>query len=164
MFYLLSFLSCVLLIFWDQITKLWTVDYFKFEGPYKSIIDGFFQLTFLKNDGAAWGILKGGRIFFIIVTVVVVLVLIAYYFKIKKSEKSWVIKISIIMIVAGAVGNLIDRFRLGYVIDMLHFIFKDYSFPVFNFADIYVVVGTALFIIYVIFLSDEDGFDLKGND
>lgn len=155
MFYFLAFAISVVLILCDQISKFWAVTELKHSSSV-TVIDNFFYLTYLENDGAAWGTFKGGRIFFIVFTVFIVCLIIIYFIKVSKRKKSSILSISLILIFSGAVGNLIDRLKAGYVVDMIHFVFFGRNFPVFNVADIFVVTGTALFAFYTAFLSDSD--------
>ncbi|MCD7776950.1 MAG: signal peptidase II, partial [Clostridiales bacterium] len=115
-----------------------------------SVIDNFFYLTYVENKGMAFGLLSGGRWLFILFTVVVLAVIFVFFVRSRTVYTPPVVKIAVILIAAGAVGNLIDRIRLGYVVDYLHFVFFGHSFAVFNFADILVTCGTALLCIYII--------------
>lgn len=103
------------------------------------IIPGVFHLTYGRNTGAAFSILQGKQVFLIIFTMIILSMLIFYFIKnIKKSNR--LLKLSLAFIIGGALGNLIDRIRLSYVVDMFDFILINY--PVFNTADIFVVLGT----------------------
>jgi signal peptidase II len=106
------------------------------------IIKDVFHFTFVQNPGAAFGILRDQRWFFILITVVI-LGVILYYYKTLPNQKpyTWV-RVSLLLISSGAIGNFIDRVRQGYVIDF--FDFRLIQWPVFNIADIYVVIGTIL--------------------
>lgn len=133
----------------DQLTKLWSVAVLKDGGSIK-IIGDFLRFTYAENRGAAFSILQNQRMFFIIVTVVMLTVLAYIYFKTKNITNSS--RLSIAMIAGGAIGNFIDRFRLGYVVDFIDVRFGDfYNFPIFNIADSFVVCGTILMIILILF-------------
>ena len=110
------------------------------------LIKGVFSLTFVENSGAAFGMMQNGRWFFIILTVAVLSVLALWLIKKKTSGK--LIGFSMSLIFAGALGNLIERILYGYVTDMLRVHFFD--FPVFNFADCCVVIGTFLLCLYIL--------------
>lgn len=134
----------------DQVTKYLAKTYLKSMGSVP-LIQNVFHFTYVENRGAAFGILQNQRWFFIALTVVVSVV-IAYYLFARKQE-SVVFTIALSMILGGAIGNLIDRLRLGYVVDMLHFILIDY--PVFNVADSCVVIGTILLAYHVLFIANK---------
>lgn len=116
------------------------------------VINNVFHLTFVKNRGAAFGILQNQRWFFITITFVIILVIIYYLLRHKPDNK--LMLVSLAMIIGGAVGNLIDRIRLGYVIDF--FDFRLINFAVFNVADSFIVVGTILFSYYLLFIHTEE--------
>ena len=120
-----------------------------------TVIKNWFDLTFVENRGAAFGILEGQRWFFVAMTILVTGVAIYYLYKIRKekNEYTW-LKVSIVLILAGAWGNCIDRLLRGYVVDYFEFTFI--SFPVFNVADIYVVVGTILMSVLMFFVIEEE--------
>jgi len=143
----LIILSIILI---DQLTKYLAVIRLKDIGSIE-IVRGIFSLTYVENRGAAFGILQNHRWFFIITTTIICVVMI--YFLITQSNTSIVLRISLSMILGGAIGNLIDRIRFGYVVDMLHFTLID--FPVFNVADCFVVTGTILLAYYILFVADK---------
>ena len=134
----------------DQLTKYLAVTRLKEIGTIE-IVRGVFSLTYVENRGAAFGILQNYRWFFIITTTIICIAVI--YFLVTQSNASLVLRISLSMILGGAIGNLIDRIRLGYVVDMLHFTLID--FPVFNVADCFVVMGTILLAYYILFIADK---------
>lgn len=113
-----------------------------------TIIDNFFYLTNVRNYGAAWSILTGSRIMLIIVTILIMIGL--YYFFIKKEKLKKYEKVIYGFLYGGIIGNLIDRIFRGYVIDYLEFYIFGYNFPVFNFADILIVISMFFIIISVI--------------
>jgi signal peptidase II len=133
----------------DQLTKYLAKTYLKPVGSVP-LIQNVFHFTYVENRGAAFGILQNQRWLFIVLTVVISAV-IAYYLFARRQE-SIVLTIALSMILGGAIGNLIDRLRLGYVVDMLHFVLIDY--PVFNVADSFVVIGTILLAYYILFTAD----------
>ncbi|HOM02803.1 MAG TPA: signal peptidase II [Acetivibrio sp.] len=136
----------------DQLTKYIVISNIAF-GDRISVINNFFYLTHWRNTGGAWGIMQNGR--YILVPVTIVLSILLVYFIFKNSNKFY--RFSLSMILGGALGNLIDRiFRPDGVIDFLDFQFGSYSFPVFNAADTFVVVGTILLAYYTLFIYKED--------
>jgi len=121
----------------DQVTKYLAVKYLMPIGSYP-VIKNFFHLTYVENKGAAFGMLQNKTLFFIVITVIVGAVLI--YSMIKLPGNS-VYNYTLAMILGGAIGNLIDRVRLGYVVDFINFKF----FPaVFNVADSFIVIGAII--------------------
>ncbi|WP_102400883.1 signal peptidase II [Haloimpatiens massiliensis] len=132
----------------DRITKFWSINILSSIGEIK-ILDGFFSFYYLENTGAAFGIMKN-KIYFLSIITVLVLSGVIYYLVCKK-PKSKVLRISLSLIIAGAIGNLVDRILYKYVIDFIMLHYKNvYYFPVFNVADILVCIGTFLLIIFLI--------------
>ncbi|MDV3427194.1 MAG: signal peptidase II [Bacillota bacterium] len=138
----------------DRITKLWAVGYFK---THKDIIviKDYFNITYLTNKGAAWGSFQNKLLFLSIITSAVVIFMIYYLIKNKKNSKF--LNISMALIISGALGNLFDRIYYKYVVDFILFHFRDvYYYPVFNVADMLVVIGTILLVIYVLWLDKNE--------
>ncbi|MDX9917043.1 MAG: signal peptidase II [Gudongella sp.] len=139
----------LLVVIADQFSKKLAVKYLMNQKPIE-VIKNFMELHYVKNFGAAFGILQNQRIFFIIMTSLVLGGLAGYLFK--NSEKLTLFaKLAISLLIGGALGNLIDRIRHGYVVDFIKVDLKIYNFPVFNVADMFIVVGTALLIFVVVF-------------
>lgn len=139
-----------LLIGLDQIIKFWALNSLKDIGSI-SVINNIFNLTYVENRGAAFGMLQNNQIVFVIVATLASCYGI-YYLHTKKVNN--VGKIGILLIIGGALGNLVDRVRLGFVVDYLDFhIIWNY---VFNLADCFVVVGTVFLCIYIIFLEQQE--------
>ena len=132
------------LVIVDQIVKAWSVKNLKGQVNI-ALWPDVFELSYVENRGAAFGMLQGQRWLFAVLTVAVVLGLIFVYFRLLPDRKYRLTRICCIGVMAGAIGNLIDRIWLKYVVDM--FYFKLIDFPVFNVADCYVVVGAFLFCI-----------------
>ena len=143
-----AILLFVILIVLDQAAKYLAVIHLL---PVDSItlIPGILNLTYVENRGAAFGLFQGGRWFFVIITVIIMAGIIWYYIKLPKSKYHNLLRFTLVLIASGAVGNFIDRFRNGYVVDYLQAAFI--NFPVFNIADSCVVVGTILFAILLLF-------------
>ncbi|MEM5105997.1 signal peptidase II [Enterococcus faecalis] len=139
------FLISALLVGLDQGSKYLTVQNISL-GETKEFIPGFLSLTHLRNTGAAWSLLEGKMIFFYVITVIVSVVII--YLLIKNYKKSIWYSVGLSFVLAGAIGNFIDRVRLGYVVDMLQTDFM--NFPIFNVADSTLVVGVICIFIYLI--------------
>ena len=147
-----SILFVILLVVLDQASKIYLTLVNKTSPIDLEVIRGFFRITYTCNDGAAFSILKGKRVFFIIMTIAVVC-LIVYY--LLKNKVYCVETYSLLLIISGAVGNLIDRIMYGYVIDFLDFIIFGYDFPVFNIADSFITIGAIGLIISILFLNKE---------
>jgi signal peptidase II len=152
----IEIVAIVLLIGLDQLVKYFTVLNLQGNSPYV-IIEGVFQLTYVENRGAAFGMLQNQRAFFLIFTLIVIGLILAYYIKVPKTKRYNPLRITVIVFFAGAIGNWIDRFRLSYVVDTFHFSLID--FPVFNVADSYVVVSTFVFAYLMLFYYKEQEFD-----
>ncbi|MCG8502855.1 MAG: signal peptidase II [Firmicutes bacterium] len=120
------------------------------------LIKNVFHLTFVENRGAAFGILQGQKWLLIVVTSTIIIAMV--YYVIKSKSNSRLLLASFSMVIGGAIGNLIDRVRLGYVIDFLDVYIYSYNYPVFNIADSFVVVGT-IFLSYYILFKYEDKKD-----
>lgn len=109
-----------------------------------TIIKNFLNLTYVENTGAAFSILQSKRILLIIVAFVAIFLLYHYLIKNKDLKKIEILIYS--LLIGGIIGNLIDRIVYGYVIDYLEFIILNHYMPIFNFADICIVIGTILFL------------------
>ena len=121
-------------------------------GDRVEVIPKLFSFIYVKNYGAAWGILGGRNIFLIVISIVILTLFIAFYvLRVKKvkNKSSCLLGISLGLIAGGCIGNLFDRLVFGYVRDFINFDFMD--FPVFNFADIALTFGIIIMVIYFIF-------------
>jgi signal peptidase II len=122
-----------------------------------TLIDGFFSFTHIQNRGAAWGMFSEHRWVFLAATAIAIIVLPIILYRFRKLHALFGTSMS--LIIGGAVGNMIDRLFLGYVIDFLEFTFID--FPVFNIADICIVVGTFMMAAYILFFDKTLFVDTK---
>ena len=144
----------VLLVIPDQLTKMLAVRYLKGASPIV-LIKGILELSYVENAGAAFGILQNARWFFLILTVAILAGLAYIMHKLVQKPDFMALKTTLCFIAAGAVGNMIDRFTHGYVVDFIYF--KLIDFPVFNVADIYVTCSAfALAILIFAVYKDED--------
>ncbi len=144
------FLFSLIIIVLDQLTKYQAVQHLMHKKPYVVIKD-FMQFHYVENRGAAFGILQDKKIFFVIITLTV-LIITSYYLIHNYYDLNKYTRIGVALLLAGAIGNLIDRVRLGYVIDFISVrVINAYDFPVFNIADISIVIGTVIIMILVIF-------------
>lgn len=129
----------------DQIVKIIVKSKMAFATSI-NVIKNFFRITYLKNTGAAFSILSENRILLILITFVGLGLLYLFFIKNKKIEKHEGYCYGLLL--GGIIGNLIDRISYGYVIDYLDFNFGSYNYPVFNFADICIVVSITLLVIF----------------
>jgi signal peptidase II len=109
-------------------------------------IGNFFIITHIRNSGAAFGMLEGGRWFFLLITIVVVVGILWYLHRSYRTG-SMLLLFALAMILGGAVGNFLDRALFGEVVDFLQFNFGSYTFPIFNLADSAIVGGVGLVIL-----------------
>ena len=150
----MQFLWLIAAIFiFDQLTK-WCV--FNYMNLYQSIpiIHDFFYLTYVTNDGMAFGLsLPGGQITLTILSIFMTLVL-GYFFWLERNNHL-IMKLSLSLIIAGALGNLVDRILAGKVVDFLHIKIGSYwEWYIFNIADTSVSIGMVLFIIHSFYFQD----------
>lgn len=148
MYYVIVFFIVLL----DQWTKYLAKTYLYPIETYP-LIENVFHLTYRENTGAAFSILRDKQTLLIIVTSIVVVILIFYLIKIMKVEDFLLVKLPLSFIIGGAIGNLIDRIRLRYVIDF--FDFNLINFAVFNVADVFIVIGSIILGYAVIFKNVE---------
>lgn len=145
---LLSLVIIVVGIVADQIFKNWIVANIQL-GDTEKIWPNVLSLTYIKNDGAAWSSFSGQQWFFLILTPIVLVV--ALWFLWKKMAQNWYF-IGLTLIIAGALGNFIDRIRQGFVVDMFQTEFI--NFPIFNIADILLSFGFVL--LFIAILTDKE--------
>lgn len=138
-------IAAILIIALDQITKILTTTFFDL-GEVKNIIPHFLSFTYIRNKGAAFGILQGERFFLMMITLLVFL--FAIYYIVKMRPQSKLEKLALCFISGGAVGNFIDRAVFGYVRDFILLEFID--FPIFNIADCFVCIGAGLYILHAL--------------
>jgi len=158
MAYILGLLGCALLVFLDQFTKhLATVNFAsnaeRLHSATSEFIPGFLSFTHHTNDGAAWGILSGARWFFVTFTAVVLVGAVFIYVKLpqplSKGKLAVVTRICMVVFIAGALGNMVDRAINGEVVDFLKFEFI--NFPIFNLADVFLVASVIPLSVIILF-------------
>lgn len=174
----ISGIITLILVFLDQITKYLVVKNLTGKNPIE-IIKNVFELRYLENQSAAFGVdiisiiqdifnisyfndnpdsfLKCKMIFFAIFTIIVICLLIWIYYKVPANRHFVYLNIALVLFIAGAIGNLIDRIINNYVVDFLYA--KLINFPIFNVADIYVTIGAFMFIILGLFYYKESDFE-----
>jgi signal peptidase II len=134
-------ITTLILIIIDRAIKILIAHLLSF-GSSISIINNIFNITLAKNYGAAWSILSGNRIFLITVAFISLGLIYWFFLKNKKLNKLEIYTYS--FLIAGIIGNLIDRIYYGYVIDYLEFIINEYHFPIFNLADMMIVISVMI--------------------
>lgn len=156
MIYILGLVAVILGVALDQFTKYLAVTQIK-EQPI-ILIDGVLEFRYLENRGAAFGMLQNQQWFFLIITVITLCLIVYTYIKLPREKHFTPLRICMITLTAGAIGNMIDRINLQYVVDFIYF--KLIDFPIFNVADIFATCSTiALIVLFLFFYSEED-FDL----
>lgn len=157
---LMGVIGFIILVLADQWTKKMAVLRLKDQDPIV-LIKNVFELYYLENRGAAFGIFQEKRFAFLIITVVILLVLAYCFWNIPYTAKYTSLRCIIVLIGAGAVGNFIDRMSNGYVVDF--FYFKLINFPVFNVADIYVTLSAVFLAILLLFKYKEEDLNVLVN-
>lgn len=149
---IVGILAVLLFTALDQITKYFAAMNLK-EGPFV-LWDGVFELHYLENRGAAFGILQGQKWLIVVMGIIILAVICYFYLKMPYEKRYLPLRIISVFIIAGAFGNMIDRILYNYVIDF--FYFKLINFPVFNVADIYVTLSAVFLFILFLFYYKED--------
>lgn len=158
-FALIVFVAALL---FDQFTKYMAVLKLKDQTPFV-LIDGVFELRYLENRGAAFGMMQDMRFVLAAGALFVCAVIVYLYLRMPESRRYIPLRICAVLLCAGAVGNMIDRIRLGYVIDFFYFRLID--FPIFNVADCYVVAACIVFALLVLFYyREEDDFSFLSRE
>lgn len=151
---LLEFIIVASVIILDRYTKHLAAVYLKdIPGGTYPLIKDVLHFTYVENKGAAFSMMQNFRWLFIGVTIIVSFVILFYL--IKHRSDSVFLNVSLSLILGGAIGNLIDRIRVGYVVDFIDF--RAINFAIFNVADSAVTIGSILFAIYILFFSEKSG-------
>lgn len=157
--YILAVLAGLILLAVDQYTKILVSSNFELGGASKELISGVIDLTYIHNDGGAWGMLGGYTWLLLSVTVIIMLVCITMLLKFGFRNKLMFWAINLVLF--GGIGNMIDRiFRDGNVIDFIHLSFFP-QFPVFNIADCGIVIGACLLALYFVLDMIKDNRERK---
>lgn len=154
--YPIAFAGIIAAVILDQLTKYLAVLHLKNQNSFV-LIRGVFELHYLENRGAAFGMMQDMRLFFIAGALIISAAVLLLYGRMPDTKRYVYMRICAVLLCAGAIGNLIDRIVHGYVIDF--FYFKLIDFPIFNVADCYVVVACILFVILILFYYKDDEFD-----
>ncbi len=159
---MLQIIIIVLAILADQLSKFLLVPLFTGPGDTIELIPGVFNLTYVQNQGASFGMLQGFQWFFIVITILVIGAATWLMIRYRKKHTRF-LKVAIALAYAGAVGNLIDRIIYGYVRDFFDFRMFDFWKWIFNVADACLVVGSIMLGIYILFIH-KDKSKLKPDD
>ncbi len=166
---ILLFVAFILI---DQITKTYFVVRLAGGEVWSSgkeritIIENFFYFSYTYNTGAAWSFLSDAswaQIFFKVLTAVALVAFFFFYVYAHKRGYEW-LKVSMIFIMGGTVGNFIDRVAYGCVVDFISFVFGSYRFPIFNMADVFMTVGVIMLLVHYLFLDHNALFGKNGKD
>ncbi len=148
-------LSLVIVVL-DQATKQWIRWHFNLAET-RSVIDNLFNLTYLRNTGAAWGMFSGQNVLLLTLSVAVLFVLI--FFRKRFMSDAWPHRVATGLLIGGILGNAIDRLRLGWVTDFLDFYIDKHHWPSFNIADSAICIGVAMYIVSSFWLHPEDEYE-----
>lgn len=154
-FLLADVIVLIVLVALDQVTKYWAILKLKNQ-PAIPIISGVFELKYLENRGAAFGVLQNQKVFFLIMSVIILCGVVFVLYKVPDEKKYNLLHIIAVMIAGGGIGNMIDRLRFDYVVDFLSFVLI--NFPIFNVADMYVTISMAILVVLVLFVYKEEDF------
>ena len=146
----------VILVIADQLTKHLAVVRLKNQAAY-NLINGILEFNYLENRGAAFGVLQNQKYFFVFVALIFIGVIVFVLIKVPTQKKYYSLNILLVMIAAGAVGNMIDRVRYDYVVDFIYLVCI--QFPIFNVADIYVTTATVILVFQILFVYKTNDFN-----
>lgn len=151
-----DFMLFVILVIADQLTKHLAVVRLKNQAAY-NLINGILEFNYLENRGAAFGVLQNQKYFFVFVALIFIGVIVFVLIKVPTQKKYYSLNILLMMIAAGAVGNMIDRVRYDYVVDFIYLVCI--QFPIFNVADIYVTTATVILVFQILFVYKTNDFN-----
>lgn len=152
----IDFVIMLLLLLFDQFTKYLAIINLKGRSAY-ILVDEVLELQYLENRGSAFGMLQNQKVFILFVGIIFMAVILFFLFKLPEHAKYNKIHILLSVIIAGGIGNMIDRIRFDYVVDFISFVLIHY--PIFNVADIYIVVATILLFILFLFVYKEQDLE-----
>lgn len=152
-YYIISIISFIVLLFFDQYTKLLAVRKLKGKDSFV-IINKVLEFSYLENTGAAFSSFSGRQVFLIALTTLVIIVMLWKYCQLPWVKRFTGMRYGLLFIISGAVGNLIDRIQCRYVVDFIYFV--PINFPKFNVADMYITFGVAILAILMFFYYKEE--------
>lgn len=155
MIYAIGLIAVILGVALDQYTKYLAITHL--QGNPITLIEGVFQLRYLENRGAAFGLFQNQQVFFLIIGTITLFFVVYLYIRMPQTKRFHLLRICMISITAGAIGNMIDRARFQYVVDFLYFELID--FPIFNVADIFATVATFGLVVLLLFYYKEEDVD-----
>lgn len=156
MIYIIGLFAVILGVGLDQYTKYLAIKHL--QGNPVSLIEGVFELRYLENRGAAFGLLQNQQSFFLIIGSITLLLIAYLYVRMPQTKRFILLRVCMISVTTGAIGNMIDRARFQYVVDFLYFELID--FPIFNVADIFATVATFGLVILLLFYYKEEDVDM----
>jgi signal peptidase II len=156
--FIISIICIIALVGIDQWTKWLTIAHLKNQNDIV-LLEGVFKLTYVENRGAAFGMLQNQIGVFAVFTILTLCAIIFIYYVLPRDRSYLLLRVTMVLLFSGALGNFIDRMRNGFVVDMFHFHW--FEFPVFNVADILVVVACFSLIYLVLFHYEEEDLDIK---
>lgn len=152
--FMVDFFLMLFVLLLDQFTKYMAIVKLQ-NKPSFVIVEGVLELTYLENRGSAFGMFENKKIMILFVGILFMTCIFAFLVRIPEKRKFCSLHILFTMIIAGGIGNMIDRLRLGYVVDFISFVLIHY--PIFNVADIFIVCGTiSLFLLFALYYTDQD--------
>ena len=151
--YISAILLVILGVALDQYTKQLAITHLNGQKPFV-ILNNIFELQYLENRGAAFGLLQNQQFFFFISVVIISIVIIWFYTRVPMNRRFLPLRLCAVFIMAGAFGNCIDRVTQRFVVDFFYFSLID--FPIFNVADIYVTVATFFLALLILFYYKEE--------
>ncbi len=135
----------LIVILLDQLTKLWVRTSFVYGGEPQAVIPGFFNLVYVRNTGAAWGMLGGQQVLLVLLSIAVLVMLALYHRRLLNPTLDH--RIALGLMTGGILGNLIDRVRLGWVTDFLDFHVGAWHWPSFNVADSAICIAVGIYLL-----------------
>ena len=147
------YIISIIIFIIDQITKCIVSSYLKLNQSL-TLINDYLYIKYINNTGASWGILPNSRLLLIILSIIAIIIIIRYINTFKKTKLN---TIGFGFLIGGIIGNLCDRLIFGYVRDFIDMIIFHYDFPIFNMADIFIVLGVILLIISIVRGEDSCG-------
>ena len=151
---LIDIVIAAVLLALDQYTKYLAINHLK-NRPALVLIDGVLELQYLENRGSAFGMLQNQKFIILFVGIVFLAVIIFFLFRMPLKKKYNIVHILLSVVIAGGIGNMVDRFRFDYVVDFISFVLINY--PIFNVADCYIVVAMIiLFLLFVFVFKEKD--------
>lgn len=157
---IICFIMFVLLTFIDQLTKLAAFRYLREESI--KLVPNVLELRYLENKGAAWGIMQNQTGLLLAITAVVLVVIAYALYRLPDTKHFLLLRICLVLLSAGALGNFIDRICHHYVIDFIYFSLID--FPVFNFADCLVCISAVMILYCLLFKYKDEDFSRRRNN